>query len=141
LARSFNLACLLEVGQEAKCTICKFHESQVFYEQGSLIQECPSSIGVLQPYFNSSEGISRTSLHCSVLDKIHHRIFSYDLLNARKERNYYQQATYEDNFSMCPQPRILFWFTSSGFLKRPISLKYWLLRPFSTRKPHAKAVP
>jgi hypothetical protein len=37
---------------------------------------------------------------------------------------------YEDNFSMCPPPRILFWFMSSGFLKRPVSLKYWLLRPF-----------
>jgi hypothetical protein len=37
---------------------------------------------------------------------------------------------YEDNFSMFPQPRIPFWFTSSGFLKRPISLKYWLLCPF-----------
>ncbi len=34
-----------------------------------------------------------------------------------------------------------FWFTSNGFLKRPILLKYWLLRPFSMRKPHAKAVP
>ena len=35
----------------------------------------------------------------------------------------------------------LFWFTSNAVLKRPISLKYWLLRPLSTRKPHAKAVP
>ncbi len=67
--------------------------------------------------------------------------FPYDLLNARKQRNYYQQATYEDNFSTCPQPRILFWFTSSNFLKRHVLLKYWLLRPFSTRKPHVKAVP
>jgi hypothetical protein len=35
----------------------------------------------------------------------------------------------------------LFWFTSNAVLKRPILLKYWLLHPFSTRKPHAKAVP
>ncbi len=34
-----------------------------------------------------------------------------------------------------------FWFMSNTFLKKPVSLKYWLLRPFSTRKPHAKAVP
>ncbi len=34
------------------------------------------------------------------------------------------------NFSTFPQPRILFWFTSSGFLNRPILLKYWLLHPF-----------
>jgi hypothetical protein len=56
--------------------------------------------------------------------------FPYDLLNAKKQENYYQQATYKDNFSTCPQPRILFWFTSSGFLKKPISLKYWLLHLF-----------
>ncbi len=35
----------------------------------------------------------------------------------------------------------VFWFTSNAFLKRPILLKYWLLRPLSTRKPLAKAVP
>ncbi len=56
--------------------------------------------------------------------------FSYDSCNARKREIYYQRATYEDNFSKCPQPRILFWFTSGGFLKRPILLKYWLLHPF-----------
>ncbi len=37
--------------------------------------------------------------------------------------------------------QIFFWFMSNAFLKRPVSLKYWLLRPLSTRKPHAKAVP
>ncbi len=30
---------------------------------------------------------------------------------------------------------------SNAFVKRPVLLKDWLLRPFSTRKPHAKAVP
>jgi hypothetical protein len=34
-----------------------------------------------------------------------------------------------------------FWCTSNAFLQRPVSLKYWLLHPMSTRKPHAKAVP
>ncbi len=54
---------------------------------------------------------------------------SYELLNARKQKKCYQRATYEDNFSTCPQPRFIFWFTSSGFLKKPILLKYWLLCP------------
>ncbi len=58
------------------------------------------------------------------------RSFSYDLRNGRKQEHNYQQATNEDNFSTCPPPRILFWFTSSGFLKRPVLLKYWLLCPF-----------
>jgi hypothetical protein len=48
----------------------------------------------------------------------------------RKQENNYKQAMYKDNFSICPPPRILFWFTSSGFLKRPVLLKYWLLRLF-----------
>jgi hypothetical protein len=79
-------------------------------------QERPSSVRVLQPYFNSSEGISQISLGRGILNKICHQSFSYDSLNARKQRNYYQQATYEDNFSTCPQPRILFlvhkqWFS------------------------------
>ncbi len=84
----------------------------------------------LQPYFKSRKGISQTSLRCGVLNKICRHFFPYNLLNTIKQKKYYQQATYEDNFSMFPQPRTLFWFMSSGFLKRPISLKYWLLRPF-----------
>jgi hypothetical protein len=46
---------------------------------------------------------------------------------------------YEDNFSMFPQPRILFWFMSSGFLKRPVLLKYWLLRPFFNKEATCKS--
>ncbi len=65
--------------------------------------------------------------------------FSYNSLNARKRKKYYQWATYEDNFSTFPQPRILFWFTSSGFLKRPVSLKYWLLHPFFYKEATCKS--
>jgi hypothetical protein len=93
----------------------------------------------LQPYFKSRKGISRTSLRRGVLNKVCHQFFSYNSLNARKRKNYYQQATYEDNFSTFPQPRILFWFTSSGFLKRPISLKYWLLCPFFYKEATCKS--
>ncbi len=46
-----------------------------------------------------------------------------------------------DFLQMHLQEPDFFWFTSNAFLKRPVLLKYWLLRPFSTRKPHAKAVP
>ncbi len=84
------------------------------------IQECPSSVRVLQPYFKSSEGISRTSLRHGILNKIHHWIFSYDLLNARKRRNDYQRATYKDSFSRVLNQEFFFWFTSSGFCKQPI---------------------
>ncbi len=94
------------------------------------VQECPSSIGVLQPYFNSSIGISRTSLRCGILNKIHHQFFSYDLLRVRKQRNDYQRATYKDNFSRVLNQEFFFWFTSSRICKQPVSFKYWLLHAF-----------
>jgi hypothetical protein len=105
-----------------------------------MIQERPSSVGVLQPYFKSNEGISCTSLRLSILTRFAVEFFSYDSRNARKQENYYRRATYEDNFSTCPQPRILFWFTSSSFLKRPVSLKYWLLRPFFYEEATCKSI-
>ena len=46
---------------------------------------------------------------------------------------------YDDNFSTCPLPRILFWFMGSGFLKKPVSLKYWLLRPLFYEKATCKS--
>ncbi len=94
------------------------------------VQERPSSIGVLQPYFKSSKGISRTSLRQGILNKIHHWLFSYDLLKVRKRRNDYQQATYEDNFSHVLNQEFFFWFRSSSFASNPTRLEYWLLRPF-----------
>ncbi len=70
------------------------------------------------------------------------RFFSYDSLNARKWRRSYQQATYKGNFSsVLNQEFPIFWFTSSSVYKQPVLLKYWLLRPFSTRKPCARVVP
>ncbi len=45
--------------------------------------------------------------------------FPYDFLNARKREKYYQQATYEDNFSTCPQPRILFGSQVAAFSRNP----------------------
>ncbi len=82
------------------------------------------------------------------------RFFSYNLLNARKWRNHYQQATYEDNFSRVLNQEFSFLGSQvAGFASDPSCLKYWLLRSFfykeaickgSTRKglPYAaKAVP
>jgi hypothetical protein len=65
-------------------------------------------------------------------------LFTYESLNARKQKKYYQRATNEDNFSTFPQPRF-FWFMSSGFLKRPVSLKYWLLRHFFYKEATCKS--
>ncbi len=113
---------------------------QEFYEQGSTNKNDLQASELLQPYFKSRKGISRTSLHCGVLNKIHRQIFLTTICSTgENKKNYYQQATYEDNFSTFPQQRILFWFTSSGFLKRPVSLKYWLLRPFFYKEATCKS--
>ncbi len=60
------------------------HNLQI-HKQGSKIQECPSSVGVLQPYFKSSEGISLTSLSRGVLTRFAIEIVSYKSLNVRKK--------------------------------------------------------
>ncbi len=132
-----------EVGQEAYCTIYKFQFTR-FNVQGSTYKNSTNKNKLqasepLQPCFKSRKGISRTSLRRGVLNKIRRQFFSYDSRNARKQENYYHWATYEYNFSTCPQPRIHFWFTSSGFLKRPILLKYWLLRPFFYKEATCKS--
>ncbi len=41
------------------------------------------------------------------------------MLNARKQRNDYQWATYVDNFSRVFNQEFFFWFTSSRFCKQP----------------------
>ncbi len=57
----------------------------------------------------------------------------------RKARRWLQRR----QGSVCPKPRIPFFFGSRvfGFRSGPSRLKYWLLRFFSMRKPCAKEVP
>ncbi len=67
------------------------------------------------------------------------RFFSYDLLNARKLRSSYQQATYKGNFSSVLNQEFLFFGSRVAvFTSNPSCVKYWLLCPFSTRKPCGK---
>ncbi len=66
----------------------------------------------------------------------------HNLLNTKKQRIFYQQATYEDNFSTHPQPKNSFWFVSISFLKRPILFEVLASTSlFSMRKAHAIAEP
>jgi hypothetical protein len=114
--------------------------------------------------FQASECYSPTSSQARVLvvqasvaaylQDLPSGFFSYDLLNARKQRNHYWWATYEDNFSRVLNQEFLFFDSRvAGFASNPSRLKYWLHHPFfykeaickgSTRKglPYAaKAVP
>ncbi len=94
-----NLACFLEVGQEAQCTICKFHEIQDFYGQGSTYK---NAFQALECYSPTSSQVRVLVIQASIaayLTRIAVNFFSYDSLNSRKQRNDNRQTTYEDNFS------------------------------------------
>jgi hypothetical protein len=56
------------------------------HEQGLKIQEPPSSVGVLQLYVNSSEGISLTSLRCGVLTRFAIEIFFLQVAEREKTK-------------------------------------------------------
>ncbi len=98
------------------------HNLQI-HEEGSKIQECLSSVGVLQPYFKASEGISLTSLRRGVLTRFAVKIFFYELLNARKQKNYYPQATYKDEISTFPQPSAALFFQEINHLNAIVTTR------------------
>ncbi len=63
------------------------------------------------------------------------KFFSYDSLNARKQKKIPTSYVQGQLFNISSTENF-FWFTSSGFLKRPVSLKYWLLRPYCLQGSH-----
>jgi hypothetical protein len=98
------------------------HKLQI-HEQGSKIQEHPSSVRMLQPHVNSSEGIIQTSLRCGVLTRFAIEIFSHELLNARKQKKYYHQATYKDKVLTFSQPSATLVFQEINHLKAIVTTR------------------
>jgi hypothetical protein len=78
---------------------------------------------LLQPYFKPSEGISCTSLRRGVFTRFAVDFFPYELLNARKQKKYYRQATYEDEISMFPQPNAVLVFQEIDCLNAIITTR------------------
>ncbi len=105
-----------------------------FYEQGTFKRRSCYS-----PTSSQVRVLVKQASVAAYLTRFAIEFFSYNLCNARKWNNYYQQATYEDNFSTFPQPRILFWFMSSGFLKRPISWSIGSYVPFFYKEATCKS--
>jgi hypothetical protein len=115
-ARSFNLACLFEVGQEAYCTICKFQFTRFnlqgltyknstnkvqltrFYEQGSTNKNDLQASELLQPYFKSRKGISQTSLRRGILNKIRRRFFFLRFVQRKKTRKLLPASYVQEQF-------------------------------------------
>jgi hypothetical protein len=112
--------CLLEVGQEAWCTICKFHKIQDFYGQGSTYKNALQASECYSPTSSQARVLVVQASVAAYLKRFAVKLFSYNLVNARKRRNDYRRATYKDNFLRVLNQEFFFWFTSSGFCKQPI---------------------
>ncbi len=96
-----------------------FNEIQDFY-----VQDAFSSIGVLKPHFKSSKGIGRTSLSHGVLTRFAIKIFFLRFAQCKKTKKSLLTSYLRGQLLTYPQPRIpFFWFTSSGFCKRPVSFE------------------
>ncbi len=93
---ALNLACLLEVGQQAQYTISKFFQTRTTIK----LKNDPQVLGT-GTAFLSSQG--RYQLHETPLGTSRARnavdFFSYELLNARNKKKSYQRATYENKIS------------------------------------------
>ncbi len=65
-----------------------------------------------------------------------YKIRRYNLLNARKQRNHYCRAMYKER--VLNQEFTFFWFTSSGFRKRPILFEVLAPASFFLRGSHMR---
>ncbi len=93
----------------------------------------------LQPYFKSMKVISQTSLRRGVLNKICRQIFFLRVAQCKKTKKLLPTSYVWGQLFNVSSTKNVFWFTSSGFLKRPILLKYWLLRPFFYKEARCKS--
>jgi hypothetical protein len=84
----------------------------------------------LQPYFESSKGISRTSLRCNVHTRFAIEIFFLRVAQREKTKKYYQQATYKDKISTFPQPSALLVFQEIDCLNAIVTTRSTYDEPF-----------
>ncbi len=96
----------------------------------------------LQPYFKSRKGISQTSLHCGVLNKICRQFFFHTIRSMRESNKITtNQLRMRTTFQRVLNQEFFFGSWVAAFSR---NLSCWSISsyvPFSTRKPHAKAVP
>ncbi len=125
----FNRAISLAWGQKAYFTILRFQ-----YGLPLTFLGWPFCLGEILPPRTSSKKLNGQSAISTRLPTLQHplekQVTSSQELHSTGD--FLHMHLHEPDF---------FWFTSNGFFKRPVLLKYWLLCPFSMRKPHAKVVP
>ncbi len=97
-----------------------------FHEQGATIQERPSRVGAGQ----ARVLVVQASI-AAYLTRFAIEIFFLQFAQHKKTRKILPKSYVRGQpFNVSSTKNSFFWFTSCGFLKRPILLKYWLLRPF-----------
>ncbi len=103
------------------------------------VQERPSSIGVLQPYFKSSGGISRTSLRHGVLTRFAIKFFFPTICSTRENKEMTTGKLHmRTTFHMSSTKNSFFGSRVAGFASNPSHLKYWLLRSFFYKEAKCK---
>ena len=105
------------------------HNLQI-HEQGSTIQERLSSVGVLQPYFKSSKGISCTGLCRGVLTRFAIDFFPTICSMQENEEMTTDELRTRTTFHVSSTKNSFFGSRVAGFASNPSCLKYWLLHPF-----------
>ncbi len=124
----------------------KVPKVQVFqntsFLQTSTYKNALQASEVLQPIFKASKGISRTSLHHGVLTRFAVKVFFPTICSMGESKEFIQTSYVWEQLFKCLLPRIPFFGSQVVvFTSNPSCVKYWLLCPFSTRKPCLKAVP
>jgi hypothetical protein len=93
----------------------------------------------LQPYFKSRKGISQTSLRRGVLNKIRHQFFFLRVPQREKTNKLLPTSYVRGQLFNVSSTKIFFGSRVVVFLKRSISLKYWLLHPFFCKEATCKS--
>jgi hypothetical protein len=123
----FYCAVSLAWGRKAYCTIIRFPVTQDYLGW-------PLCLGETLPLRTSNKKLNGQSAVSTRLPTLQHPL-------EKQVTSLQELCLMHDFLQTHLQEPGFFWFTSNAFVKRPILLKYWLLCPFSMRKPHAKAVP
>ncbi len=104
------------------------------------VQECPSSVGVLQPYFKSSKGISHTSLRHGVLTRFAVEIFFHMIFSMQEnEEITTNELRTRTTFQVSSTKSSFFGSQKAVFTSEPSCLKYRLLRPFFYKEATCKS--